>query len=235
MTFFVIGVLGFVLLYIGVPWLHGRLSRILLERKARKQNALVLTFDDGPGFRLTPALLTVLAENNAQATFFPLGRNLEGREEIVKKVADAGHEICSHGYDHLHQWKVSPFRALSDIRRGWKAIDNALGLAEGHTYPYRPPNGKLNLVSLLYLLLMKVPIVYWSADSGDTWPVKPESNGLALMAGRRGGAVCLAHDFDRSNDNTDPFVLNATRAVLAMARERRMCILTISQLLNGGK
>lgn len=235
MVFVVIGVLGFVFVYIGVPWLHGRVARILLERKARKHNALVLTFDDGPGFRLTPALLGVLGQNNARATFFPLGRNLAGREVIARNIADAGHEICSHGYDHLHQWKVSPFRALSDIRRGWKAIDNALGAAERRKYPYRPPNGKLNVVSLLYLLLMKVPIVYWSADSGDTWPVKPESNSLALTAGKKGGAVCLAHDFDRSNDKTDRFVLDSTRAALAMAQERHMCILTVSQLLNGGK
>lgn len=231
MMFIVIGLSGFVFLYVGVPWLYGRFARMLLKRKARKNNALVLTFDDGPGYRLTPAILNVLGENNARATFFLLGRNIEGREAIARQLAAGGHEICSHGYDHVHQWKVSPFRALSDIKRGWKAIDDALG-TERHKYPFRPPNGKLNIVCLLYLLFLQVPIVYWSEDSGDTWSVKPQTDRVALTAGKAGGAVSLAHDFDRSDDKTDRFVLESTRAALAMAQERDMCILTVSQLLN---
>jgi peptidoglycan/xylan/chitin deacetylase (PgdA/CDA1 family) len=204
-----------------------------LKRRAEKSKALVLTFDDGPGNRLTPALLTLFAENGVLATFFPLGRNLAGREGLAREISERGHEICSHGYDHLHQWKVLPSRALSDIRRGWKAVDKALGVEKGR-YPFRPPNGKLNIVCLAYLLLLRVPIIYWSEDSGDTWPVTPETDRLASTAKKAGGVVSLAHDFDRSSDETDPFVLESTRAALVMAKEQNMRVMTVSQLLNGG-
>ncbi len=227
------GVVILLFSYAGVPWVYGRWAKIVLERKARRRSAMVLTFDDGPGSRITPAILNVLAESRAKASFFLLGGNIAGREAIVRQIAEQGHDICSHGYDHLHHWKVSPFRALSDIRRGWEAIDAVLGSRRG-TYPFRPPNGKLNIICLLYLLVRRVPIVYWSIDSGDTWRTKPESGRIALSAEKAGGAVLLAHDFDRSDEATSRFVLEFARSVLAMARRNGMSVLTISQLLGRG-
>ena len=229
-----IGILGLIFLYAGVPWIYGQLARRLLERRAKEHEALVLTFDDGPGSSLTPAILNILAEDKAKATFFLLGRNIAGREAIVRQIAEQGHDICSHGYDHLHSLKVSPFRVLSDIKRGWAAIDAALG-TERRKYPFRPPNGKLNIICLLYLLVRQVPIVYWSIDSGDTWRQQPDSLRVALLAEKTGGAVSLAHDFDRSNENTSRFVVESVRAALAMAADKGMRVLTVSELLDLGR
>ena len=220
-----------VFLYVGVPWIYGRSVRILLKRRAQRHEVLVLTFDDGPGSRLTPVILSILAENKAKATFFLLGRNIVGREEIVRQIAEQGHEICSHGYDHLHYWKVSPFRSLSDIRRGWEAIDVALGLNR-QKYPFRPPNGRLNIIALLYLLVRQVPIIYWSVDSGDTWQSQPDSHRVTLFVKKTGGAVSLAHDFDRFDDSMNGLVLESVRSALAMATTRGMRVLTISELLD---
>lgn len=220
-----------IFVYVGMPLIYGRCLRWLLVRKANKYHVLALTFDDGPGGKLTPAILKMLAEYNVKATFFLLGRNIAGREEIVRQIAQQGHEICSHSYDHLHHWKVSPVRAVKDIKRGWGVIDAALGSEQGK-YPFRPPNGKLNIISLLYLLLSWVPIVYWSVDLGDTWMVKLDAQRIALLAEKAGGAVSLAHDFDRSDDSVDSLVLESVRFALEMAKEKGMQTLTCSQLLS---
>jgi peptidoglycan/xylan/chitin deacetylase (PgdA/CDA1 family) len=230
----IISILGLIFIYAGVPWLYGRLARRLLERRTKEHQALVLTFDDGPGSSLTPVILKILAEGKAKATFFLLGRNIAGREAIVRQIAEQGHDICSHGYNHLNSLKVSPFRMLSDIKRGWAAIDAALGTMR-KKYPFRPPNGKLNIICLLYLLLRQVPIVYWSIDSGDTWRRQPDSLRVALLAEKTGGAVSLAHDFDRSNENTSRFVVESVRAALAMAADKGMRVLTVSELLDLGR
>ena len=217
-----------------MPLVHGRVSRLLLKRRAVESNAIVLTFDDGPGSKLTVDILSILAESKAKATFFLLGRNIAGREAIVRQIVQQGHDICSHGYDHLHGWKVSPLRALSDIKRGWEAIDAALETRR-QKYPFRPPNGKLNVICLLYLLIRRVPIVYWSLDSGDTWQEKPDCRRIAILAEKAGGAVSLAHDFDRSNNDRSHFVVESVRAALAMAADKGMRLLTVSELLDLGR
>ncbi|MFC1793985.1 hypothetical protein ACFL3Q_10420, partial [Planctomycetota bacterium] len=101
-----------------------------------------------------------------------------------------------------------------------------------YKYPFRPPNGKLNIISLLYLLIRQVPIVYWSIDSGDTWCQQPDSLRVAQLAEKTGGAVSLAHDFDRKNDNTNRFVIKSVTAALAMATDKGMRVLTVSELLD---
>lgn len=220
-------------MYVGIPFIYGRYSQLLLGRKAAKVRTLVLTFDDGPGSRLTPAILKLLAEYNAKATFFLLGRNIAGREHIVRQIAAQGHEICSHGYDHLHHWKISPVRAIRDINRGWRSIDEAIG-AKRKKYPFRPPYGRLNLVSWLYLSALRIPIVYWTFDVGDTWPHdRRDSQRLASLAEQTGGAVVLAHDFDRSNASVENMVIDSIRSGLNMARKSGMKVLTVSQLLSG--
>jgi len=210
------------------------MARVSLGRRARGQKALVLTFDDGPGSKMTPAVLGMLAQSNARATFFLLGRNIPGREAVVRQIAEHGHDICSHGYDHLHYWKVTPLRALADIRRGWQAIDTALETRRG-TYTFRPPHGKLNIVSLLYLLVKRVPIVYWSVDTGDVWNEKPDRQRLATLLGQTGGMVCLAHDFDRSNESAGQLMLESLRMVLSAAEKNGMQVLRVSDLLQAGK
>jgi peptidoglycan/xylan/chitin deacetylase (PgdA/CDA1 family) len=221
-------------LYVGIPFIYGRFARLALKRKVEKSNALVLTFDDGPGTRLTAKILKILAEYDAKATFFVLGRNISGREAIVRQIAAAGHEIGTHGYEHLHYWRTLPFRGLRSINHGERVIDTVLGNGAGRgVYPFRPPYGKLDFICLLYLWIRRVPIVYWTLDMGDTWSSnKQDSQRIAALAKESGGAVVLAHDFDRPNDEIHSLVLESVRMVLAMAKERNMRIMTCSQLMR---
>lgn len=227
-----------IVLYFGVPWIYGRWATILLTRKTKKHNVLALTFDDGPGSRLTVPILNILEQHNAKATFFVLGRQISGRHQIVKEIVERGHQIGSHGYDHLNHWKVSPIRAIKDIRCGWQAIDDVLGV-KGGIYPFRPPFGKLNLLSLLYLLLLRVPIFYWTRDLGDTWQFdawlldKSKSKTAPLSPVTpvdTTGDVILAHDFDRCDMSVDPFILGSVKSTLALAQSKQLRVLTASEL-----
>ncbi|UCD53207.1 MAG: polysaccharide deacetylase family protein, partial [Phycisphaerales bacterium] len=53
-------------------------------------------------------LLELLAENNAQATFFCLGWMAERLPHVVRRCRQAGHEIGSHGYGHVLAYEVGP-------------------------------------------------------------------------------------------------------------------------------
>lgn len=227
---------GVYAVYVGLPVVFGRASRLLLARRAAGAHALVTTFDDGPGAALTPDVLQLLSRYGGRGTFFVLGRNVEGNRELVGRIAAEGHEICSHGYDHLNHWKVSPLRAIADIKRGWAAIDAALEARSG-VYPFRPPEGKLNLVTLCYLLWKRAPVVYWTVDSSDTYTAgAPRDPGkVAAALEQRGGAVALYHDFDRRDASTRLYVTDSLERTLRAAEKLDMTAMTVGELLRRGR
>ncbi|MCU0914613.1 MAG: polysaccharide deacetylase family protein [Planctomycetes bacterium] len=227
--------LAALLAYLGVPWAYCRWNQWRLRRWVVQQKRVVLTLDDGPGRQLTRAVLELLAARGVKAVFFLLGRNVRENQDLVRHIHAQGHEIGSHTYDHLHAWKVAPWRSLADIRRGFRAIDDALGTRAGR-YPFRPPYGKLNLMTLLYLLVKRIPIVYWTIDSGDTSRRGLGDNRRAAQLSRAaGGGVVLAHDFDRQAREYNQYVLDSLRATLDTARECGLQPCTFSQLRTPGK
>jgi polysaccharide deacetylase family protein (PEP-CTERM system associated) len=62
------------------------------------------------------AILELLAEREVHATFFVLGWVAERYPALVRKIADGGHEVASHGYEHkrANEQGIGPF--LADIR-----------------------------------------------------------------------------------------------------------------------
>ena len=62
---------------------------------------VALTFDDGPHPIYTPVLLDGLKERNVRVTFFLIGENIPGREEIVRRMWQEGHRIGNHTYHHV--------------------------------------------------------------------------------------------------------------------------------------
>ena len=46
------------------------------------------------------AVLQIFAEAGAKGTFFTLGWVAERYPALIRRIADAGHEVASHGYDH---------------------------------------------------------------------------------------------------------------------------------------
>ena len=70
-----------------------------LARGPRDAPRIALTFDDGPG-PSTAQMLDALAREDARATFFVLGRQVERHPELVRRMAEEGHQVASHGYDH---------------------------------------------------------------------------------------------------------------------------------------
>jgi peptidoglycan/xylan/chitin deacetylase (PgdA/CDA1 family) len=221
---------GFV--YIGLPYVYIRWLRYRQASQMKAGPYIALTFDDGPGFRLTPALLDLLSEYGARATFFVLGRNIKGREHIVKTVADRGHEIGTHSYDHLHSWKVWPTRAVADIRRGQEEIKRVLNTQR--ILAFRPPCGKVNLFTLIFLLCRRIPICTWTLDIRDTWPAQGrDGSPIAAMIRQSGSAISLAHDFDRRESSIDEYVLSTVRAILDYAKNAGIPLVTMTEAMDG--
>ncbi len=197
-------------------WLKYFATR-LLKKKADKKNALFLTFDDGPGDALTLQLLDLLKTFSGTATFFVTGERAEACPEILRSIHKE-QVVASHGYEHLHHLKVAPWRAVSDIKKGWSAIDRVLGESRG-VYPFRPTYGRLNGISLVYLWLKKAPVIYWTLDSGDARKHLPDDDIFKKIVADP-CQVILMHDYDRPVDYAfcKRFTLTLTERILNHAQ-----------------
>ena len=77
--------------------------------------------------RNTMKIADILASRSTKATFFVLGWIAERHPQLVKQLAQFGHEIASHGYGHELVSKQSPAEFREDIRRSRDVLENLIG------------------------------------------------------------------------------------------------------------
>ncbi|MCD8119097.1 MAG: polysaccharide deacetylase family protein, partial [Lachnospiraceae bacterium] len=141
----------------------------------------------------TPILLDGLKERGVKATFFLMGQNIEGNEEIVKRMSDEGHLIGNHTYSHVQLTAVSEAEALAEVEKDSRLIESITG----ETVAYiRPPYGSVT-ESLTEKLNLR--IVLWDIDPRD-W----ESQNTSLVVKHilnhiKDGEIILLHDIFRSS------------------------------------
>lgn len=64
---------------------------------------------------------------NVRGTFFTLGWVAEHHPEVVRRIADAGHEVASHGMQHRRVWNQSPEEFRADITRAKALLEDVSG------------------------------------------------------------------------------------------------------------
>ncbi len=77
--------------------------------------------------RSTDRVLEAFAAADVKATFFVLGLAAEKAPQIVSLIADAGHEIQSHGYGHVEVFKLSEEQFRQDLIRAKKMLEDRTG------------------------------------------------------------------------------------------------------------
>ena len=86
---------------------------------------LALTYDDGPNDPHTLHLLDVLDRHQVKATFFLMGRYVEQRPDIVRRIADGGHEIGNHTYSHPNLALSTQATQIEELLRCEAALNTA--------------------------------------------------------------------------------------------------------------
>jgi polysaccharide deacetylase family protein (PEP-CTERM system associated) len=75
----------------------------------------------------TDACLALFADSGVKATFFTLGWVAERHPALIRRIADAGHEIASHGYGHERVFTLTPTDFAENISRTRKLLEDAGG------------------------------------------------------------------------------------------------------------
>lgn len=222
-----IGVILCGLAWFLVPYALRRVEVAACRRLCRENSALVLSFDDGPGNRLTEKVAILLGKLDISASFFVIGDRATKAPETVRKLAAAGHVVGSHTRSHMNAWKTGPVSHCLDMICGHRQVEQILGQTEF----FRPPYGKMSLASLIIAKLRGFEIVWWTVDARDSLEA-PRSHQEVLQTIRRdGGGIILLHDYDIFPDpNHDSYVLTLIPKIHALARELDLEFVTIADL-----
>ncbi|MFV0624572.1 XrtA system polysaccharide deacetylase [Sphingomonas sp. ac-8] len=76
----------------------------------------------------TDRVLALFAETGTTATFFTLGWVAERAPKLIRRIAEAGHEVASHGWDHRRVFTLTPEQFRADLARARSALEEAGGV-----------------------------------------------------------------------------------------------------------
>jgi peptidoglycan-N-acetylglucosamine deacetylase len=165
-----------------------------IDDRTRDGRGYALTFDDGPHAQGTPAVLELLAEAGAAATFFLVGEQVQRNPALAREIVAAGHAIGLHCQRHRNLLRLAPWQVRADIDRAQSAIEDATGLTPTL---YRPPYGVLNTAALSIAHARGWRTVLWT-QWGRDWEqsATPDSIARLVTIGAGEGSVLLLHDAD---------------------------------------
>jgi len=159
-----------------------------------REDAVAVTFDDGPHPEGTPAVLDALDAAGAKATFFLVGEQVERRPELAREIAARGHAVGVHGYRHRLLLRRTRGGLADDLDRAAELIAEATGAAPLY---YRAPYGVFSNASLA-LARQRGWIPFLWSRWGRDWERRATGEAIARRAAGRlvAGDVVLLHDAD---------------------------------------
>lgn len=202
-----------VILGLGLSW--DRISQAVTEDVKPR---IALTFDDGPHPVYTPKLLDGLKERNVKATFFVVGKNIEGREDIIKRMDEEGHLIGNHTYDHVKITGLPEEEACTQITKTSELVKEITGK---NTEFVRPPFGawdkKLECGFEMFPVLWSIDPLDWTTKNVDAVVQK-------VLSRAEENSIILLHDYYDSS-------VEAALKIVDALLERGFEFVTVDELV----
>jgi peptidoglycan/xylan/chitin deacetylase (PgdA/CDA1 family) len=168
--------------------------------RAPSADCIALTFDDGPNPAVTPRLLHLLARENAQATFFVIGRWVRTCPAIVGEICASGHGIGNHTDTHPNLTFLPPRAIVRELIACQDSIDRAAGR---RSRLMRPPFGYRGPQLQTAVARSGISgVVTWTLLGRD-WSVRGSRRLRDRLQRVRGGDVVVLHDGDHRRQGAD--------------------------------
>ena len=163
------------------------------KAESEREMRIALTFDDGPHPVYTKMLLDGLADRDVKVSFFVVGKNIPGNEDLIARMEEEGHLIGNHTYDHVKICSMSGEDACRQVEKTSALVKEITG---HDTEFIRPPFGAWN--KEMECSFTMIPVL-WDVDPLD-WTTK----NTALVEERilknvQGGDIILLHDLYQSS------------------------------------
>lgn len=171
-----------VIIFIFLSFSNNNIAYGLSEIETKNDRVIYLTFDDGPSI-ITNNILNILKQYNIKATFFLIGNQIKGNEDVVKRIDNEGHSIGLHSYTHkfkkIYSSKEAFIKEMHDTR---DEINRVTGTSPNII---RFPGGSRNRLNDEMLLLLhscNYKIYDWNIDCSDGINPKASVNKLYRKA-----------------------------------------------------
>ncbi len=152
------------------------------------QTVVYLTFDDGPSLPWTAQVLDVLQRYNAAATFFVIGRQVPGKDDLLNRIVSQGSTIANHTYHHSSLAGISRAQFQHEVL----ATEHALG---SYATPcLRPPYGATDANTYAFAQELGYRIVLWDIDPYDWQNPGVDAIVSRVVQGVHPGSIVLMHD-----------------------------------------
>ena len=193
------------------------------SRATSGRKLVAIGFDDGPS-PYTPQVLDELQHYHAHATFFEIGKQLQGNDRLLQRILVSGDEVGNHTWTHPHPTGLTTAQLRRQLTRTDRAIEQALPTP---VCLFRPPYGED--VPRLSRIAAKLGLttILWSVDPSDYALTSPREIARRVLSHVYAGAIVVLHD---GGANRSPTV-QALPLILGTLERRGYRLVTISALL----
>lgn len=152
---------------------------------------IAFIFEDGPREDSTPRLLDALKRTDSRATFSLVGKQVDERPDLVRRIHADGHEIAIRTYTNSSMTEFSDEQIRQEIVASRDAVVRAVGVRPVH---FRPPEGMVTPRVIAIAESEGLRILVHSLDSGDWRNPPPGLMTRTILEGVTPGSLILAHE-----------------------------------------
>ena len=207
-----------------VSWLSRRYPEVLF-RHSTDEPVVALSFDDSPHAALTPRILDVLAEYDARATFFTIGGQIPGNEDLIHRMVCEGHELGNHMMADEPSHRLAP----DEFERQLLQTHSLLEPFGGARW-FRPGHGWFNRRMLEQIHRHGYRCAMASTYAYEFLAVSGEYEARQILLNIRPGAVIVIHDGAPDRERT----VEAMWHLLPELRNRGYRVATLSEMTAAG-
>lgn len=195
--------------------------RPLMTQTAQEQTdnsryrMMALTYDDGCAGNSTVRLLDELRKFGAQATFFLVGKQLEGNAMTLCRQQDSGFSLQMHGF--THDYMLSREQIYAEQERFIETMSGIIGVTP--TLMRAPGGTELRYVEAE----IGYPMLHWSIASGDSGGARADTVAKRVFYKAGDGHVVLMHDLNSE-------CAQATKLILEELSDRGYLFVTVEEL-----
>ena len=201
-----------------------------LPEAAASRGEIAITIDDGPDPEVTPRVLDILEEHDAQASFFCIGARAARYPDLCREIVARGHAVENHSQRHLHHFALLGPRGIA---RELQSAQDTLAEITGQVPRFfRAVAGLRNPFLDSVLSRLDLHLASWSRRGFDTRDGDPDSVAAKLLHGLGAGDIILLHDGNAARSVTgEPVILKVLPTLLQTATAAGLRCVTLRSTL----